>query len=204
MPIRTPRGRSAAYRALWQWPLRSPARLGLVAVFVLAGVVGAVTGIGALRGPQPEGPVGSAVAAPTSSPSAGPRTGSGGRSTPAAPTVLPPVTELTPSTLPVSAAPAPALAVAARWSAAWVDHPRGVTAEQWLDGLRPFTTDEYLGVLSGVDPANVPATKVVGEPRAVRVAARSVQVEVPTNTVRLRVLVVATEDGWRVAGYEKV
>jgi hypothetical protein len=37
----------------------------------------------------------------------------------------------------------------------------------------------------------------------VRVAARSVQVDVPTNTLTLRVLVVATEDGWRVAGYEK-
>ena len=48
MPIRTPRGRSAAYRALWQWPLRSPARLGLTVVLVLAVVVGAVAGIGAV------------------------------------------------------------------------------------------------------------------------------------------------------------
>ena len=47
MPIRTPRGRSAAYRALWQWPLRSPARLGLTAIFLLALVVGAVAGINA-------------------------------------------------------------------------------------------------------------------------------------------------------------
>ena len=149
MPVRSPRGRSAAYRALWQWPLRSPARLGLCAVLVVAAVVGAVTGIGALRGPRPEG------------------------------------------------------SVAARWAAAWVDHPQGTTPQQWVDGLRPFTTDEYLGVLNGVDPANVPASRVVGEPRAVRVAERSVQVEVPTNTLTLRVLVVATEDGWRVAGYEK-
>ena len=46
MPIRTPRGRSAAYRALWQWPLRSPARLGLTAIFLLALVV-AAAGLGA-------------------------------------------------------------------------------------------------------------------------------------------------------------
>ena len=200
MPVRTPRGRSAAYRFLWQWPLRSPARLGLCAVLVVAAVVGAVTGIGALRGPRPEG----SVAAPTASAppqTAAPRTGAPATITP---TVLPPVPRLSPSNLPVGAAPSPALAVAARWAAAWVDHPQGTTPQQWVDGLRPFTTDEYLGVLSGVDPANVPATKVVGEPRAVRVAARSVQVDVPTNTVTLRVLVVATEDGWRVAGYEKV
>jgi hypothetical protein len=203
MPVRTPRGRSAAYRALWQWPLRSPARLGLCAVLALAAVVGLVTGIGALRGPHPPG---SAVAAPGPSTAAPPRTGTASRPatiTPVTPTVLPPVSELAPSTLPVSAAPSPALSVAARWSAAWANHPPGVTPQQWVDGLRPFTTDEYLGVLSGVDPANVPASKVVGEPRAVRVAARSVQVDVPTNTVTLRVLVVATEDGWRVAGYEK-
>jgi hypothetical protein len=36
------------------------------------------------------------------------------------------------------------------------------------------------------------------------VAARSVQVEVPTNTLTLDVLVVLTDDGWRVAGYDRV
>lgn len=200
MPVRTPRGRSAAYRALWQWPLRSPARLGLCVVLLVAAAVGAVAGIGALRGPRPAGP---AVAAPSASAppvTAVPRTAT---ASPITPTVLPPVTALSPSTLPVTAAPSPALAVAARWSAAWVNHPQGTTPQQWVDGLRPFTTDEYLGVLNEVNPANVPATRVVGEPRAVRVAERSVQVEVPTNALTLRVLVVATEDGWRVAGYEK-
>ena len=122
----------------------------------------------------------------------------------ATPTVLPPVAPLTPSSLPLSAAPDPALAVAARWAAAWVDHPQGVSAQQWVDGLRPFTTDEYLGVLVGVDPANIPASRVTGEPRATKVAARSVQVEVPTNTLTLDVLVVLTDDGWRVAGYDRV
>ncbi len=200
MPIRTPRGRSAAYRALWQWPLRSPARLALCVVLVLAAVVGVVAGIGALRG---TGTVGSAIAGPGASrtPTPGPPVAlpPGTRT----PTVLPPVPALTPSSLPLSAAPSPALSVAARWAAAWVDHPQGVTPQQWVDGLRPYTTDEYLGVLSGVDPANIPASRVTGEPRAVRVAARSVQVEVPTNALTLVVLVVATEDGWRVAGYDR-
>ena len=102
-----------------------------------------------------------------------------------------------------SAAPSPALAVAARWAAAWTNHPQGGTAQEWVDGLRPYTTEEYLAVLAGVDPANIPADRVTGEPRALRVAARSVQVEVPTDTLTLVVLVVATEDGWRVAGYDR-
>lgn len=196
MPIRTPRGRSAAYRALWQWPLRSPARLGLTAVFLVALVVATVAGINALtvgRG------VGTVVAGGGATP-----TPTAGRPVPAStPTVLPPVAPLTPSSLPLSAAPDPALSVAARWAAAWVDHPQGVSAQQWVDGLRPFTTDEYLGVLVGVDPTNIPANRVTGEPRATKVAARSVQVEVPTNALTLDVLVVLTEEGWRVAGYDR-
>ncbi len=199
MPIRTPRGRSAAYRALWQWPLRSPARLGLTAVLLLAVVVGAVAGIGAVTG-RSEGTAvasGGATLPPHPEPAGRPPT-------PVAPTVLPPVPPLTPSTLPPSAAPDPALSVAARWAAAWVDHPQGVSAQKWVDGLRPFTTDEYLGVLVGVDPANIPATRVTGEPRATKVASRSVQVTVPTNALTLDVLVVLTDEGWRVAGYDRV
>ncbi len=200
MPIRTPRGRSAAYRALWQWPLRSPARLGLCVVLLLAAVVGVVAGVGALRGP---GAVGSALAGPGTSATPTPGPPAANPAGPRTPTVLPPVPVLTPSSLPLSAAPSSALSVAARWAAAWVDHPPGVTPQRWVDGLRPYTTDEYLGVLSGVDPANIPASRVTGEPRAVRVAARSVQVEVPTNALTLVVLVVATEVGWRVAGYDR-
>ena len=197
MPIRTPRGRSAAYRALWQWPLRSPARLGLTAIFLLALVVGAVAGINAATSARSAGVAVVAGGATPTPPAGRPATA-------ATPTVLPPVAPLTPSSLPLSAAPDPALAVAARWAAAWVDHPQGVSAQQWVDGLRPFTTDEYLGVLVGVDPANIPASRITGESRATKVAARSVQVEVPTNTLTLDVLVVLTDDGWRVAGYDRV
>jgi hypothetical protein len=180
---------------LWQWPLRSPARLGLSAVLLFAVVVGTVAAIGAVRGTRDTTVASDATA--TALPAA-----PGTAAAPAA-TVLPPVAPLTPRSLPVSAAPAPALSVAARWTGAWVDHPPGVPAQKWVDGLRPFTTDEYLGVLVGVDPANIPATRVTGEPRATKVAARSVQVTVPTNALTLDVLVVLTDDGWRVAGYDK-
>lgn len=197
MPIRTPHGRSAAYRAIWAWPLRSPLRLAVTTALVIAVAVGATFAIAALGPGRSAGGPADASGGPTSD----------GRAPAVArtptPTMLPPVPELTPSQLPLSAAPKAAVEVAARWAGAWVRPREGTTAQEWLDGLRSTTTDEYLGVLSGVDPENIPATRVTGEPRPVRVAARSVQVEVPTDRLKLLVLVVRTEDGWRVAGYDR-
>lgn len=200
MPIRSPRGRAAAYRAVWQWPLRSPARLAVTGLGVLAVVLGVSTALTAINPPgtQPAGVTTSASPAPGS-----PRV-SRAPDGPPAPTALPPVAELAPSALPVSAAPAAALQAAASWSAAWIRPPDGTPATQWIEGLRPFTTEEYLGVLATVDPAAVPATVVTGPARAVRVAASSVDVEVPTDALTLLVLVVRTEAGdWRVSGYDR-
>jgi len=190
MPIRSPHGRSAAYRALWQWPLRSPARLVLTGIVVVALVVGATIGIGATNG-SVSLPVG---ARPTPSAAA---------VAPPEPVLLPPVPELEPTTLPVSAAPAAALQVASRWARAWVRPPDGTTAARWLDGLRATTTDEYLGVLAGVDPGNIPATKVTGAAKAVSVSPRSLRVQVPTDTLTLVITVVDTDTGWRVSGYDR-
>jgi hypothetical protein len=169
-----------------------------VVVAVAVGLTFAITALGAGRaGAGLAGaPDGGSAASAGSRPDLGP-----GR--PPAPTMLPPVPELTPSQLPLSAAPDEAIEVAARWAAAWVRPREGTTAEEWLERLRATTTDEYLGVLSGVDPSNIPATRVTGEPRPVRVAASSVQVRVPTDRITLLVLVVETEDGWRVAGYDR-
>ena len=203
MPIRSPRGRAAAYRAIWQWPLRSPARLALTAGALALVAFALSTGLTALAGPAP---------APQGAPDG---TGSAGTFAPArpggpaaartpTPTALPPVPDLVPTTLPPSSADPVALDVASRWAAAWVRPAEGVSAEQWLAGLRPLTTEEYLGLLATVDPANIPATRVTGSPTAVRVAASSVQAEVPTDTVTLLVLVVRTEFGdWRVSGYDQ-
>jgi hypothetical protein len=192
MPIRSPRGRSAAYRALWQWPLRSPTRLTLTAVGVLAAVVAISLAIGVTNGSVPvpgaAAPRPSAAAGPASSPE---------------PAQLPPVPELEPTTLPVSAAPAAALQVASRWARAWVRPPDGTSPAKWLDGLRTTTTDEYLGVLAGVDPANIPATKVTGAAKAVSVAPRSLRVQVPTDALTLLITVVDTDAGWRVSGYDR-
>lgn len=202
MPIRSPRGRAAAYRAIWQWPLRSPARLALTAGVVALAAFALSTGLAALAGPPPapdaarDGAAGSATSAPARPGGAVPRTPT--------PTALPPVPDLVPTTLPPSSADPVALDVASRWVAAWVRPAEGVSAEQWLAGLRPLTTEEYLGLLATVDPANISATRVTGPPTAVRAAASSVQAEVPTDTVTLLVLVVRTEFGdWRVSGYDE-
>lgn len=202
MPIRSPRGRAAAYRSLWQWPLRSPRRLALTTVVVVALGAGLSFGIGYFGGSSSSGaPAGQAATGPATS--SVPRTGSSRLPATPAPTALPPVSELQPTTLPVSRAPAAALSVAARWTGAWVRPADGTPAQQWLEGLRSTTTEEYLGVLSAVDPANIPATRVTGEPRAVQVSPRSVQVQVPTDALNLVVLVIDTESGWRVAGYDR-
>jgi hypothetical protein len=201
MPIRTPRGRGAAYRPLWQWPLRSPARfIGCLVVLIGIAVAGNFLfgnvfhgrggngGIFADTGPS--APAASAPGAPPAP--AGP------------PTRLPPVPELAPPRLPDAAAPPAALTVATRWTRAWAHHPAGTTAASWVNGLRPYTTDEYLGVLSSVDPGNVPATKVTGPARAVLVAPNSVRVEIPTDAVDLVVLVVNSGGrDWKVAGYDR-
>lgn len=204
MPIRTPKGRGAAYRPLWQWPLRSPGRLVGCLVVLLAAVVAGNALLGHL---VPRGHTGGVF------------TGVGGESAPAAapaapapaePTRLPPVPALTPRTLPVADAPPAALTAATRWTQAWARHPGGTTAQSWVDRLRPYTTDEYLGVLASVDPANVPATKVTGPARAVLVSPSSVRVQVPTDAVTLVVLVVNTAapgapggQVWKVAGYDR-
>ena len=190
MPIRSPHGRSAAYRALWQWPLHSPARLALTAIGVLALVVAASIGIGITNG-SVSLPV-NARPTPSAAPAAAPQ-----------PVLLPPVPELEPTTLPLSAAPPAALQVASRWARAWVRPPDGTTAARWLEGLRSTTTDEYLGVLAGVDPTNIPATKVTGAAKAVSVSPRSLRVQVPTDTLTLVITVVDTDTGWRVSGYDR-
>ncbi|MGD9985793.1 hypothetical protein [Pseudonocardia sp.] len=190
MPIRSPRGRAAAYRALWQWPLHSPLRLLGTVVVLLALATGISWAATSGRSPAPS--------APSQNP-AGLSTSDGRSAGGGSPTVLPPVVPLSPTTLPLTSAPQAALAAAASWASAWVDHPDGTTTEQWLARLRPWTTDEYLGVLGSVDPGNVPARTVTGPPEATRVSPASVQVKVPTDTITLVLLVVDDGSGWRVA-----
>ena len=55
-----------------------------------------------------------------------------------------------------------------------------------------------------VDPANVPGTAVTGPAQAVEVRPEAVRVQVPTDAVRLELLLVQVGPGdWRVSGYDR-
>lgn len=199
MPIRTNRGRSAVYRRLWGWPLRSPRHLitsaiGLVVVGIVVALLipPAQPGAGSQDG-------GTSTGHPSGSPTGDSSSGGTTAST----------TQETRLTAPLSTAtPAPpasqALAVAVSFTKAWANHPAGITSQQWLAGLKPYTTDEYLPQLASVDPANIPATKVTGAAVSIESTTSSVVADVPTDGGTLKVTVIMTpQQGWRVSKYDK-
>ena len=61
-----------------------------------------------------------------------------------------------------SALPDQAVADAEAFAQLWMDTEE-VSEEQWLDRLRPYATEGTITQLSGVDPANVPATEIIGD-----------------------------------------
>jgi hypothetical protein len=213
MPIRTNRGRAAVYRRLWGWPMRSPRHL-IATVLVIAAVVIAI-GLIVPRLTGSDEPAGggaanlggsSAPAAPTDGAAAGP-TGAGqptaaqpGQGSDAAQPTREPTPTLTPTSGP---APPEALDVATAWGKAFVNHPAGISNEQWLNGLRPYTTEERIAVMTSVDPANVPATEVTGPAVTVANYASSVTAAVPTNGGTITLSIIQTPQGWRVAEYEQ-
>lgn len=99
--------------------------------------------------------------------------------------------------------PAEALAVAEAWVRAFLTAPEGISSAQWAEQMRAYTTEESLAVLQSVDPTNVPAGQIVGKPRPVSSGAGKAEVDVPTTAVVVRLLLVPTSAGWRVAGFEQ-
>lgn len=198
MPIRTNRGRAAVYRRLWGWPLRSPRHLmgTLVVLAILVTALGIV--LPKVVG-KPQAKASPTTGTPTTSVTVTPP----GVAAPVPTSNLP--TRLSaPLATPTTAAPnSDAVRVAKEWAAAWVDHPAGITSEQWLAKLKPFTTEEYLPVMASVDPANIPATKVTGEPVVGTSYTSSVQLTIPTDGPKLAITVVNTNAGWRVADYDQ-
>jgi hypothetical protein len=96
---------------------------------------------------------------------------------------------------PASAAPG----VAAGFAAAWVRSDLG--AAQWLKGIVGFCEPGFAAKLASVDPANVPAHRVTGKPRAVRAPAnRSAQYAIATDEGTLTVTLVDLNGRWRVSG----
>ena len=215
MPIRTNRGRAAVYRRLWGWPMRSPRHL--VATVLVVGALVLTVGLIVPRLTGSGKPSGAAANLSGSTSTTTSRAGTSGAGTGQAgvpgagqnATTTPPTSSLStrqtaPAQTPTSAPPAPkALETATEWAKAWVNHPDGVSTEQWLNGLKPYTTEEQIAVMSTVDPRNIRATEVTG-PAAAKVSyTTSVEAVLPTNAGVLDITVISTPQGWRVARYEQ-
>lgn len=88
----------------------------------------------------------------------------------------------------------PPATVARKFATAWLAH-QGVTAEQWHAGLRPYATEALLEKLAGVDPTEVPADRLTGEPVLVPQAEGLVEVSLPVDSGELRLELVAADGG---------
>lgn len=191
MPIRTNRGRSAAYRQLFTWPMRSRRRLAVTLFVVAAAAVtfGVATSLTEGSSGAPAALTPSVAATDTPAPA----------STSSAPSVSRPLTAASPASKPALEA----FKTGVNWTRAWLKHPIGTLNPQWVVGLAPFTTDELLGQLRSVEPANVPSTFISSAPKLREVQASSVKLEIATNGAMLRLTVISTPAGWRVSAYDK-
>jgi len=192
MPIRTNRGRAAVYRRLWGAPMRSPKHLA-VTVVVLAGLIV----LGGFTLPRLSGGPGGSDAVSASA------HGSAQHDTPVAHSRNLD-TPHGPLTTPPSVAPAQqALTVARQWATAWVDHPEGMTTQEWLAELEPYTTSEFLPQLRNIRLGNIPSSEVTGAAEPLSSHTKSLVARIPTDGPDLRVTVIDTDDGWRVTRYEQ-
>lgn len=106
---------------------------------------------------------------------------------------------------PSAAEPAPGtaeqMAVARAFAAAWLHH-RGVTADEWYAALLPHASQDLAARLAGVDPARVPADRVVGETTLVPRGDNLVEATVPVDTGRLSLRLIAPHGRWLVDGVD--
>lgn len=201
MPIRTNRGRTAVYRRLWGWPLRSPKHL----VATIVGVMVVVTAISVVIpnaiGPRSNGSQAGATSTTQTLTSGGNQIG-----------VLPTVTASplptkapSPTAAPSSAPVNPnAQLVADMWVDAFGSYEPGkTTKEKWLEGLKPSTSEELFPRLASIDPANVPV--LIDQPvKAIKSFTDSAEFEAPLENGKLVVTVVKLPEGWRVHEFDKV
>jgi hypothetical protein len=104
----------------------------------------------------------------------------------------------TPKTEPGRAQPE---AVAYAFASAWVDHS-DVTAKKWLSRLQPNATQSLAEQLRGVDPAAVPADRVIGKPSLVAVSDTLVNATVTMDNGKLGLRMVAPDGAWLVDGID--
>ncbi|MFI5493332.1 hypothetical protein [Actinoplanes sp. NPDC051859] len=103
-----------------------------------------------------------------------------------------------PQTSPGTAAPE---AVAYAFASAWVDH-KDISAQAWHDGLVPNITQKLADELNGVNPADVPADRVVGRPTLVPIGDGLVNAVVTVDSGKLTLQLVAPDGRWLVDGVD--
>ncbi|MEU4239089.1 hypothetical protein [Actinoplanes sp. NPDC026619] len=103
-----------------------------------------------------------------------------------------------PSTIPGRAQPE---TVAYAFASAWANH-KGVTPKAWRDRLLPNATKNLADELNGVDPAGVPADRVIGQPSLVPVGTTVVNAVVTMDSGKLNLRLVAPDGHWLVDGID--
>jgi hypothetical protein len=91
--------------------------------------------------------------------------------------------------------------VAYAFASAWVDH-RNVSAKTWHDRLVPNATERLSNELNGVDPAGVPASRVLGRPGLVPVSNTIVNAVVNVDSGKLTLRLVSPDGHWLVDGVD--
>jgi hypothetical protein len=102
-----------------------------------------------------------------------------------------------PATFPGAAEPE---AVAYAFASAWVDHH--VSKKKWHDGILPNATQRLADQLDNVDPASVPADRLIGRPSLVPAGEGLVNAIVTTDSGKLTLKLVAPDKHWLVDGID--
>jgi pyruvate/2-oxoglutarate dehydrogenase complex dihydrolipoamide acyltransferase (E2) component len=204
--VRDTKGRAAALRRLWSWPLRRPRNLIIVLVGIVVVVAGASRGAIALStgsssgGHQQHHAAKHATAPPRRA--TPPSSSKAPAPAPPAPSSSTPPSRSTPTPTPHPKRQPSARQVAAEWAAAFEAH-KGKTRHEWQAGLEPYSTAELSAdELATVNPANVPGDAVTGHPTVTTHHAKDRHVRVPTNGQDLALVLVQTSNGWRVIDYQ--
>jgi hypothetical protein len=173
MPRTMELGLSKIFRSRW----------GVAIVLVV--IVFAVIGLGRLfSGGKNDNPVVGGGGSPATVASVNPSEDDGDISSEAPPT---------PSTGPGKAQPE---AVAYAFASAWVD--KKVSAKTWRDQLLPNSTQKLVDELKGVDPASVPADRLIGRPSVAAVNSDLVTAVVTMDSGKLSLRLTAPDGQWLV------
>jgi hypothetical protein len=103
-----------------------------------------------------------------------------------------------PKTFPGAAQPE---AVAYAFASAWVDHTK-VSKKTWFDGILPNVTQRLSSDLNDTDPADVPASRVLGRPSLVPEGDGLVTAVVSCDSGKLTLKLVAPDKHWLVDGID--